>query len=802
MSQTVRPVPHPEKPRFHPGRRSFRCICVLLLCWIFVWFVLPWFIPLPADLLVPRGASPVVLDRHGKPLLRLRLPDDSISAPLVLNSIPNDLILCTLAAEDRRFFQHSGIDLLAILRAVRDACLHRRFVSGASTITQQLVKISSPSSSRTLGCKIREALSARRLEMSWSKSRILTCYFNRLNYGNLRMGPAEAARFYFQKPIADLSLAESALLAAVPQAPGRLNPMRNLDGVMERRNRILHLLARRQAIPEHRIQAALGEKPILRPLPKSVSSSPWLLQRLDSQRPNREAIHTTIDLGLQEDANRIVQEETSKLWDANLRHAAAVVIHNPTREILALVSSANWRDPRGGEINGAMVPRSPGSTLKPWLYLLAMERNQLLPASILEDIPTPFRTLQGIALPENYDRRYRGPVTLREALACSLNVPAMRTLNAIGGPEPLAELLQTLDVDTLGPNPADLGLGLAIGNAPVRLLTLTNSYATLASLGRHLPATWLRPDSVGLRPTEGAMQLPMQNRNFLLLADMLSDPSARAPAFPPGGPLDLPFRCAVKTGTSSDFRDNWCIGYTPEFTVGVWAGNFENQPMKGISGVAGAAPMFHRLMLRIHRDTKPTWFQPDPSLVEATIDRRTGCRLTEAHGSPFACRDWFPVDRLPRPARASDYNQDGLAILPTSCIHWFTTCEHTRHQEFTLPDVMAASRPSMKILRPHAGETFLLDPEIPSGSHRLIPLTNPAGAASWSCPTLEVKTSGTQAVVFLKTGRHILLATDTRTGLAESIPIEVKSLGNGAEAAFSSETSDATKNSPHILLKN
>jgi penicillin-binding protein 1C len=716
------------------------------------------------------------LDRHGKPLLHLTLPDASRSAPAAAHSIPNDLILCTLAAEDRRFFRHSGIDLLAVLRAARDGCSQQKIVSGASTITQQLIKISSPPAPRTLTTKLRESFVARHLEMSWPKPRILHAYLNRLDYGNLRIGPAEAARFYFQKPLADLSLAECALLAALPQSPSRLNPLRHPQRAIDRRNRILKLLARDQSLPAHRIQAALAEIPTLRPLAESTPPAPWLLPQLAHSAFSSQAIRTTIDLPLQQDANRIVSEETSKLRDANLRHAAAVVIHNPSREILCLVSSSNWRDPRGGEFNGALVPRSPGSTLKPWLYLLAMERKQLVPASILEDIPTPFRTPQGVNVPENYDRRYRGPVTLRDALACSLNVPAMRTLDAIGGPAPLADLLQSLGFDTLGPNPVDHGLGLAIGNAPARLLTLTNSYATLASLGQHQAPKLFLPDAPTETPQPSTFELPIQRIHFLLIADILSDPAARAPAFPPGGPLDLPFRCAVKTGTSSDFRDNWCVGYTPEFTVGVWAGNFENQPMKGISGIAGAAPIFHRLMLRLHQTTHATWFPPDPSLVQACIDRRNGLLLAGGQTCNHARTDWFPAHRLPRPAAASDYSPDGRAILPPSCAAWFAESEHLRHREFASPLRDAPNAPPLQILRPNDGATFLIDPEVPSGTHRLIPQTNPPDAAAWSCPTLDVRQSQTGTVILLKPGRHQLQVTDTRSGTSQTMSIEVKSM--------------------------
>ena len=455
---------------------------------------------------------------------------------------------------------------------------------------------------------------------------------------------------------------------------------------------------------------------------------------------------------------------------ANLRHAAVVAIHNPTGEILALVSSANWHDPRGGQLNGALSPRSPGSALKPFTYLLAMEMNHRSPASILADIPSPFRTAEGLDLPANYDRAYRGPVTLRRALACSLNVPAMRELNALGGPAPLHQWLTRLGLTTLGPDPSADGLGLTLGNAPVRLLELTNAYATLARNGRHLPPT-LFPSL----PAPAASRLPVSETAVFLLADILSDPAARTPSFPPGGPLDLPFRCAVKTGTSSDFRDNWCLGYTPEFTVGVWAGNFENQPMQGISGIAGAGPIFHRSMLRLHRNHAPTWFSRPAGLVELIIDTRNGKIAAADPQNRHLQAELVPENRIPPVATAADYDLAGKALLDPTYASWFASRHNLRRCELALdpsPSLMAP----LKIVSPANEATFLLDPEIPSGSAKLRPVTNLPGTARWTSPTLRIDPALPEPVIHLSPGTHTLTATDSRTGATQHITLHVKGL--------------------------
>lgn len=747
------------------SRRLVRAGAAGLVAGALGWFALPFAVPLPLPLLEVPVVSPVVFDRHGEVIARLPLADASRMATLTRNEVPPDLVAATLAAEDKRFFQHGGLDLLATLRAARDLLAHRRVMSGASTITQQLVKISSPPVRRNPATKVYEALAARRLEMTWSKDRILTEYLNRLDYGNLRTGAAEAARFYFQKPVNDLSLAECALIAGLPQAPTRLNPLRNPQQALARRNTVLRRMADSGKYAPARIAAALVEPLEMQPL-REIQSAPWLAFAPQPSLPGAQT-RTTLDLALQRDVEAIVREETSRLKSANLRHAAVVVIDNPTGEILALVSSADWRDPRGGQINGALTLRSPGSALKPFTYLLAIQQNQRIPSSIVADIPTPFRTPQGVGLPENYDRAYRGPVTLRTALACSLNLPAMRELNALGGPRPLFHLLTELGLTTLGENPSFYGLGLTLGNAPVRLLELTNAYAALARQGRAFPAV-LFPPSMANRAEQSCDPLAAY-----LIADILADPAARAPAFQPGGPLDLPFRCAVKTGTSSDFRDNWCLGFTPRFTVGVWAGNFENQPMKGISGIDGAGPIFHRTMVRLARDSEPTWFPRPAAIADIHIDPRNG-KLVSANAK-FSRPEIAPADRLPPAATADDYQPDGKALLDPTYADWFVSHHNHRRSELAMDATARAVEP-LRIISPVSNATFLLDPEIPSGSSKLRPVTNLPGTAEWKSDTLVIESATPEPIIHLTAGTHTVTATDPATGVTHTLVLRVKSL--------------------------
>ena len=708
----------------------------------------------------------MLLDRHGTPILHLTLPDSSRASTFTLDDVPPDLIACTLAAEDKRFYQHGGIDLLATTRAAWDFLVNRRVVSGASTITQQLVKISCPPARRNPFTKIRESLAARRLEMTWSKKKILTRYLNRLDYGNLRTGCVEAARFYFQKPLGDLSLAECALLAGLPQAPSRLNPILHHQRAIERRDVVLNRLASSGNYDNRRISTATSESLTIRPL-RETQSAPWLLNSFH-QSNLKSQILTSIDLPLQTDLEAIVREEAGKLKSANLRHAAVVIIHNSTGEILALVSSADWNDHRGGQFNGALMPRSPGSTLKPFTYLLAIEQNHRIPSSILADIPTPFRTLEGLDLPQNYDRTYRGPIPLRTALACSLNVPALRELNALGGPKPLYDFLTKIGIHTLRDDPSVYGLGLTLGNAPVTLLELTNAYATIARGGQYFPTV------LSLGDHDPARRL-FDARSAYLIADILADQSARAPSFQPGGPLDLPFPCAVKTGTSSDFHDNWCIGFTPEFTVGVWAGNFEQQPMKGLSGVAGAGPIFHRAMLRLHQSSLPRWFTRPPELVEICIDDRNGRLIPDDITNPHLRRDLAASDRIPQIATPADYDGSGKALLDPTFSEWFASRHNVRRDGFALGTNLPALE-ALRIISPADDATYLLDPEIPSGSEKLRPVTNLPGIAQWKSDTLRIEPGTPEPIIYLTPGTHTLTATDPRTRVSKTFTLRVKSL--------------------------
>ncbi len=760
------------------------------------WWALPWAVPLPEKLLQPLQASPTFLATDGTPLRQMLSADGQRVASLVsLEDIPYDLIHATLAAEDRRYFSHGGVDLAAIARATWDNLMARRVVSGASTITQQLAKISAGGPRpRRLWTKVIEALQARRLEMTWSKDRILTEYLNRVGYGNLLTGCASAAQGYLDKPLHDLSPAECAFLASLPQAPSRLNPFKNfkaaqtrqkfvLDGMVERGwlTAEKRLLASEEKIvlqrfnggfeAPHAIELACGTglQPVcgtgILPAETQAGKMPALHT---GSKPVPQVVRTTILPNLQMRVESIIARRLATLRDRHVTQAAAVVIENKTGRVLALAGSRDFFSNEGGQINGAWAPHSAGSAVKPFTYLLALQRG-FTPASIIPDLPIEFSTPGGIYRPENYDHRHYGPVTLRAALGASLNIPAVRVLKQIGGEKALYDTLQNLGITSLTEPPDHYGLGLTIGNAPMRLLELTNAYACLARLGEYKPWILLAdaPEAANRRvfPREVCYQI----------ADILGDNQARVPTFGPWSVIRLPFKVAVKTGTSRNYRDNWTLGYSPEFTVGVWAGNFDHTPMENVSGVTGAGPIFRDIFLRLRESSGTSWFDAPAGIVHAKIDPRTGRRVPETGMVVRMSRpEVFVSGSLPDEATMKDYEaESGRAYLSDDYAKWISQGDQWLTGLVCLRPTTVALLPP-RILSPTDGSVLFLDPDLPEEGRRLLLRAQESESVNWDSPTLRIDGNDGAPVAWLIPGRHEITAFHRKSGLQTTVSVEVR----------------------------
>jgi len=610
-----------------------------------------------------------------------------------LGEISPHVIRAVIAAEDKRFPFHGGLDPYALARAVVQLFGRGRVVSGASTITQQLVR-NLYRFPRTVPSKIAEAWLAVRLEHTLSKEEILIQYLNRIAYGRQAYGIEAAARFYFDKPATDLSLAEASYLTSLPRAPGRVRLTREEPIRSDGRKSVLRRMARLGMISSETMERAL-----LEPLQPAAASRNFraphfvefaLAGLSDEDRTGAAEIRTTLDFPLQSKAEALFAVHLRTLEKKGLTNGAAVVLENDSGAVRVMVGSRDYDDEvHDGQVNGALALRQPGSTLKPLTYALALE-NGLTAATLIDDAPTEFASLTGTFAPDNYDRRFHGPIRLRSALASSYNVPAVTVLDLLG-PERLYRRLKDMGFRSLQKEAEYYGIGLTLGNGEVTLLELARAYAALARGGIYLEERAIE----SVLGKNGRLQTrapaPSPIRIFspaasFIITDILADRDARIPTFGYRGPLYLPFPAAVKTGTSKDFRDNWTVGYTPRYTVAVWVGNFDGAPMHNVSGVTGAGPLFRDLMLLLEAPNPEASFPEPPGIVRMKVCPLSGERPSSA--CPSAITEIFEAGTEPQ----------GVCSLP-----------HRPAPERSAIRVAGRPRASIEVEFPRDGDVFKID---------------------------------------------------------------------------------------------
>ncbi len=718
-------------------RRALAAAATLGALALALWYGAPWLVALPELAPLP---STRICDREGVLLGLIPGEDYYRCEPLPAGApLPQHLAEALMAIEDHRFPHHGGVDLIACARALKDR-LTGGPRSGASTLAMQLAKIGNGAGERSLSEKLREMLQARRMVMQWGRERLLREYLNRADFGNLCRGAESAALYYYGCPAAELAPEQAALLAALVQGPTRLNPLRHPQAALARRNLILRKLGRPElcALP-------LGVRGRELSAPAALGSRPGQL---------------TIDAALQAACRRIAREEVERLRHQHVTQAAVVVVDNRCGDILVRIGAALPESPFGGRLDASAMPRSAGSTLKPFAYLMGFLRegqpNALWAGSVLADVPTLYRSAGGTRAPENYLGRYLGPITVRQALACSQNVPAMEVLNHEGGVEDFLALLRQFGYAVPG-EAEELGLGLAIGNAHVTLLEQVRAYSALAR-GGSLPTLRQR-----MEEPVTSCQLPLGEhaaQHLFCLADIMSDPVARTAGFGSAPRLRFPFRCALKTGTSSNYRDNWCIGFTARYTVGVWVGNTNNAVMHGVSGVSGAGPIFHRVF-KLLATREPQGLPPRPEgLTEVEIDRRTG--LLPREDTPPECRWSELVLAGQHPTRQGHYDAQGRALLDARYADWLAS---SGQQHLYALDAATPSPRKPSILIPARGTELILDPTLPDhGRETELVSTLPAASARWHCRTLRIFQRGGRWWAELRPGQHRLLVEDPQSG--------------------------------------
>lgn len=634
--------------------------------------------PYPVDRLAScRGGPLLVVDRDGRLLRSIPSADGRPGRDgwLPLHRVSSHALLTLLAAEDQRFFHHSGVDPWAVLRAVWLNLRPGRQRYGASTITMQLMRtVHSRGRPRGLRTKIREAVLALRVERALSKQEILEQYLNRVYFGHGAHGIGAAARTYFDKPAASLSVGEATLLMVLVRGPAHYDPVRHLDRALSRRDHVFGLLVR-----QGRLSAAEVERARRQPL-KITTRRPsfraphfvdWAMRSVPAAvRRRGGVVHTTLDLDLQQAMQRRVAEHVAELAQRRVTQAGLVILDSQSGAVLAMVGSAGYASSAGGQVNITTRRRHPGSALKPFVYALAIEEQGRSPASVVHDVhelPTSRYRVRRLTQKEH------GPVRYREALAGSYNLAAVHVLERVGI-ERLMSTLRAAGVGELAGDARDYGLRLALGSAKVRLLDLAAGYGFMVRGGRvRAPAGVIEvrhPDGSVWRPPAPVERRLFSPQTAWLVQDMLADPVARRPMFGQELPVDLPFPVAVKTGTARGFADTVAVGVTRTLTVAAWAGNFDGRPSQGVLAMNGAAPLVRSGLLAAADGRSPGLAPRPPGIVSAHVCPLSG--KLAGPDCPHRKLDHFREGTVPR-QRCDWHRRTGgrlTVVYPTEVARW------------------------------------------------------------------------------------------------------------------------------------
>lgn len=567
----------------------------------------------------------VLLDRNDKPFFTFYQPKHKIVVSL--SQIPPMVQHAVIAAEDMDFYEHPGFSIKSILRSIFLDVKEQKIAYGGSTITQQLVKNSLLTANKSLLRKYQEIVLAQEIERRFSKKEILEMYLNSVYFGEGAFGIEEAAQTYFGIPAQKLSLAQAAQLAAVLPSPSRLSPKSgDKQAAKKRQVYVLSNMVKKKYITTQQKTAALKE-----PIVFAVDEEPLntfaphfaimvrdeLVKQYGEEYISRSGfkVRTTIDVDWQEYAEQEVKRQVQVLAQNRVTNGAAVAIDPKNGEVRVMVGSVNWYNSEFGKVNVAVTPRQPGSSFKPIVYLSGFETGAITPATLLHDQPTKFPIDYS---PKNYDGKFRGPLLPRRALSNSLNVPAVEVLQKTGI-EPALVMGKRLGLTTL--NADYYGLSMVLGTAEVKLVELTNVYATFANQGKKNEITYItrifdKNNRIVYHAKPKTEQVVEPQYTFLI-SSILSDNKARAEVF--GNVLNISRPAAVKTGTTENYKDAWTMGYTPSLAIGVWVGNNDGKTMDTIAGSLGAAPIWKNLMEHFLTGVAVEKFEPPPNLIAATL---------------------------------------------------------------------------------------------------------------------------------------------------------------------------------------
>jgi penicillin-binding protein 1C len=690
-----------------------------------------------------RPSDAELLDRHGDPLYERRI--DSHGRRLAwtpLDEVSPAIVHAVIASEDRRFFEHHGVDPRALTAAALDAALgsHAR---GASTITMQVAAMLDPSlgrngSRRTLGQKVAQITAALALERRWSKRDILESYLNLVTWRGELEGVNAATRVMFQRAPHGVTAAEAIVMAALLRAPNA-----HRDAIARRANALATVLGA-DAPASSDIDAAIDDVYATpRPRFERVTLAPHVAERLLTG--DATTLRCTLDASLQRFATETLERHVLEVRERGVDDGAVLVVDNSTGEVWAYVGSAGdvsdapW-------VDGVRAMRQPGSALKPFLYALAVDRRILTAASLVEDTPLELPEERGLYRPSDYDHQFRGLVSMRTALASSLNLPAVRTAELVGV-DSFTEKLRELGFTSVVEAGDFYGAALALGSADVTLWDLTSAYRTLANAGIASQLTL----------TTASTAVPIRRiysaEAAFVISDILSDRSSRSETFGLENSLATRYWSVVKTGTSKAMRDNWCIGYTDRFTVGVWVGNVTGAPMRDVTGVTGAAPVWLDVMNYLHDRFGSGAIETPPGVVRHAID------FPNAVEAPRV--DWFVAGTEPYS------NEERI------------------------------DRGTPRILFPAENSMVAIDPDIPRGEQRVSFQASLARVgARWILDGRELCSSASPCMWEPRPGPHTLALIDAAGHLDQRIQFSVRgsasteTVENDGERADAGETTE------------
>ncbi len=652
-------------------------IIPVVLFVIFIYFYIFYNLPSPYSLkdykAIPLSSH--IMDRNGK--LLYEIYREQRRTPIKLKDLPLYVYQATIAIEDKNFYQHTGVSLVGgILRAIRDTILGGGNVQGGSTITQQLVRSALLTPERTIRRKIREIILALWTEKIFTKDQILELYLNQIPYGGASYGIEEAAQTYYGKQAKDLTLSQAALLAGLPQAPSLYSPYTNPDLTLKRRNEVLKAMYDQKYIKKDQYDKLTKEKISVQP-PKQNIKAPHFVFYIKSQLEDIYGIKqveegglkvtTTLDLDIQTQAEKILKEELDKIKYLNVGNGAVLVTRPPTGEILAMVGSVDYFASPSGAFNVTTALRQPGSSIKPLNYSIGLERRLVTPATVFLDVPTCFFAAGQPTkyCPINYDGQFHGAVQLRFALGNSFNIPAVKML-AINGVDNFVASASAFTITTFK-DPSNYGLSLTLGGGEVKMTEMAQAFSTFANRGTPKKLLGI----LEIRDKDNKILYQYKDSNFVrnvkdnvtspnyfaiagnrvispatafIISHILLDNNARSQEFGASSYLVIPNRAvSVKTGTTDDKRDNWTIGYTPNFLTTVWVGNDDNSPMNPYlaSGITGAAPIWNRVMSYILKNQADLWPLKPPDVVAHQVCWDTGQIMNKNPDGTESCKSRF-----------------------------------------------------------------------------------------------------------------------------------------------------------------